>query len=203
MPSWLNSPSTLMFGFITQFKPFLTHQATSHDGNRQHSYPERLQVASPTARRKREKDSAPRKIPTKGAFVAYVKENPTSTQNTHICSKFIFASAHILRDGRRVLRIHRTDLSAPETDERLKVCKTLIKMTAPIPITKSVTSGSMITNTAEVVNPDSVNTPMPDSASPKRRIISTNPGTNLAQIAKPGDIDAEAAHKQKKRKTNT
>ncbi|KAF4045130.1 hypothetical protein GN244_ATG02514 [Phytophthora infestans] len=44
------------------------------------------------------------------AFKEFVAEKPTTTENVQIFARFIWSSAHTVKDGRRLLRLHRMTL---------------------------------------------------------------------------------------------
>ncbi|KAF4137116.1 hypothetical protein GN958_ATG13700 [Phytophthora infestans] len=75
---------------------------------------------SPLQRRDERPDDANyRVLATSDAFEEFVAEKPTTTENVQIFARFIWSSAHTVKDGRRLLRLHLTDLFADESSETL------------------------------------------------------------------------------------
>ncbi|KAG1712449.1 hypothetical protein DVH05_000197 [Phytophthora capsici] len=65
-------------------------------------------------------EHTPRAIPTRQAFMEYMAEKPQNTDGVFIYGRFIWGSNHTNRDGSRLIRVHLTDLFAPESAETLK-----------------------------------------------------------------------------------
>ncbi|KAF4147055.1 hypothetical protein GN958_ATG03684 [Phytophthora infestans] len=75
---------------------------------------------SPLQRRdERPNDANYRVLATSNAFKEFVAEKPTTTENVQIFARFIWSSAHTVKDGRRLLRLHLTDFFADESSETL------------------------------------------------------------------------------------
>ncbi|KAG1710133.1 hypothetical protein DVH05_017140 [Phytophthora capsici] len=75
---------------------------------------------SPLQRRdEKPNDANYRVLATSDAFKEFVAEKPTTTENVQIFARFIWSSAHTVKDGRRLLRLHLTDLFADESSETL------------------------------------------------------------------------------------
>ncbi|ETI54039.1 hypothetical protein L914_02948 [Phytophthora nicotianae] len=66
------------------------------------------------------KDTPKQPIPTRKAFIDFVHKSPPSADDTYIYGRYIWKSDHVLADGRRLVRVHMTDLFAPESADKLK-----------------------------------------------------------------------------------
>lgn len=59
------------------------------------------------------------------AFMEFVAENLQNTDSVYIYGRFVWSSEHVVSNGRKLIRIHVTDLLAPESAETLKAVRPL------------------------------------------------------------------------------